>query len=254
MTDAEAHMMQLFCELHSEMPRQGPGGAAYTRQAFTMLTGLPPHAEVLDVGCGPGAQTLTLAALETGAITAVDNHAPYLAELRTAAEQQGLADRIRTAKQDMTALDFPAASFDLIWSEGAIYIMGFEAGLRAWRPLLRAGGFLAVTEATWLEPDPPAELAAFWGEGYPGMQNVEAALATVRAAGYRPLGHFTLPDSSWWTDYYTPLEARLAAFESHYQGDESARQISDMERREIALFRKYARYYGYVFYLMRLEP
>ncbi len=83
------------------------------------------------------------------------------------------------------------------------------------------------------------------------MQNVEANLATVRAAGYRPLGHFTLPDSSWWTDYYTPLEARLAEFELHHQGDESARQISDMERREIALFRKYARYYGYVFYVMR---
>jgi SAM-dependent methyltransferase len=253
MTDADTRTMQLLYELHSQMPRQGPGGAAYTRRAFTMLTGLPPRAEVLDVGCGPGAQTLTLAMLDTGTITAVDNHAPYLAELEVAAEQRGLTDRIRTVEQDMTALDFPAASVDLIWSEGAIYIMGFETGLRAWRPLLRDGGFVAVTEATWLEPDPPAELAAFWDEAYPAMQNIEANLATLRAAGYRPLGHFTLPDSSWWTGYYIPLEARLAEFERHHQGDASARQISDMERREIALFRKYSRYYGYVFYVMRRE-
>jgi len=253
MTDAEDHVMRLFYELHSDMPRQGPGDAACTRQAFSMLAGLPPRAEVLDVGCGPGAQTLTLATLDTGTITAVDNHAPYLAELTAVAEQHGLADRIRTVEKDMTALDFPAASCDLIWSEGAIYIMGFETGLRAWRPLLRAGGFLAVTEATWLASDPPAEPAAFWDEGYPAMQDVEANLASIREAGYRPLGHFTLPDSCWWADYYTPLEQRLAEFERHHRGDESARRIVDMERREIALFRKYARYYGYVFYVMRRE-
>ena len=197
MTDAEVHRMQLFCELHSQMPRQGPGDTACTRRAFTMLTGLPPRAEVLDLGCGPGAQTLTLATLEAGTITAVDNHAPYLAELRATAERHGLSDRIRTVEQNMSALDFPAASFDLIWSEGAVYIIGFETGLRAWRPLLRAGGFLAVTELTWLEPDPPAEPAAFWDEEYPAMQNVETNLASVRAAGFRPLGHFTLPNWSW---------------------------------------------------------
>ena len=33
--------------------------------------------------------------------------------------------------------------------------MGFEAGLRAWEPLLKPGGYIAVTELTWLQPDPP---------------------------------------------------------------------------------------------------
>jgi len=253
-SDADAHMMRLFYDLHSGMPRQGPGSAACTRRAFGMLTGLPPHPRILDVGCGPGAQALVLATLSDGSITAVDDHAPYLAELRAEAEARGLADRIATVRQDMTALDFPAGSFDLIWSEGAIYIVGLEAGLRAWRPLLRPGGCVAVTEATWLRPDPPPDLAAFWDEGYPAMQNIDANLAALRAAGYRPIGHFTLPESCWWTDYYTPLEARLAAFERQHPDDEAAREIVEMERREIALYRKHARYYGYVFYVMRREP
>ncbi|MGE5484827.1 MAG: hypothetical protein ACM3X4_07420 [Ignavibacteriales bacterium] len=46
----------------------------------------------------------------------------------------------------MLQLSFPPESFDLIWSEGAIYIMGFGNGLTAWKPLLRRGGYVVVSE------------------------------------------------------------------------------------------------------------
>src|SRR5262249_11799155 len=60
-------------------------------------------------------------------------------------------------RASMSALDFPDASFDLIWSEGAIYVMGFAEGLRAWKRLLKPHGAIAVTELSWLGPDIPEE-------------------------------------------------------------------------------------------------
>jgi len=252
-SDTDARMMQLFLELHSGMPRQGPGDSESTNRAFSLVAGLPEHPEILDVGCGPGAQTLALAGLASGRITAVDLYRQYLDELAREVELRGLGERVRVQQGNMEGLDFEPGSFDLVWSEGAIYNMGFERGLRAWRPLLRAGGCVAVTELTWLRADPPPEVVEFWAQGYPAMQDAEANLAAVGAAGYRSLGTFALPDSAWWTGYYTPLEERLDEFEARYRGDETAMQVVAMERREIALFRQYSDYYGYVFYVMQRE-
>jgi ubiquinone/menaquinone biosynthesis C-methylase UbiE len=252
-SDTGAHMMQLFMELHSDMPRQGPGDSASTRRAFSLLEGLPEHPEILDVGCGPGAQTLALAGLSTGRITALDLHRQYLDQLERELARGGLGDRVNVLEGNMEELDFASGSCDLIWSEGAIYNMGFERGLRAWRPLLRSGGCVAVTELSWLRPDPPSELVEFWGQGYPAMQDIEANQAALHAAGYRSLGSFALPDSAWLEEYYAPLEARFGAFEARHRDDEAAIQVLEMERREIALFRSYSDYYGYVFYVMQRE-
>ncbi|MDB5040737.1 MAG: transferase [Candidatus Eremiobacteraeota bacterium] len=50
----------LFFELHSSLPREGPGDDATTRSVLLSLD-LPQAPKVLDVGCGPGAGSLVLA-------------------------------------------------------------------------------------------------------------------------------------------------------------------------------------------------
>ncbi|MCT7956183.1 hypothetical protein [Laspinema palackyanum] len=45
-------------------------------------------------------------------------------------------DRITIRQADLGALEDPPGSFDLIGSEGAIYLLGFANGLRLWHPLL----------------------------------------------------------------------------------------------------------------------
>ena len=72
----------VFAELHNDIPRGGPGDFECTRRAFGMLAGLGRQPSILDVGCGPGVQTLDLAALSDGSITAVDNHEYFLGRLR----------------------------------------------------------------------------------------------------------------------------------------------------------------------------
>ena len=243
--------MDIFFEIHQDLPREGPGDNASTRRALALLAHLPPQSLIVDVGCGPGMQTLELARSTQGKIVAVDTHQPFLDKLRQRALAEGVLDRITPVRASMSSLDLKDQSVDVFWSEGAIYIMGFEQGLRAWQRFLKPGGYVAVTEATWLRADPPDDLAAFWAMGYPAMQTVEGNLDIIRAAGYREVSHFTLPPSAWWTNYYTPLEARIAMLRDKYRGDSEALQQLDTEELEIDLYRKYSDWYGYVFYIMQ---
>jgi ubiquinone/menaquinone biosynthesis C-methylase UbiE len=245
--------MNIFWELHQDLPREGPGDNASTRKALAYMTGLPAQPAILDIGCGPGMQTIELARCARGHITAIDTHQPFLDRLQHSAQAEGLADRITPLNMSMFDLPFEPQSFDAIWSEGAIYIRGFEAGLRACRPLLKPGGYVAVTEISWLRPDPPVELAGFWKGEYAGMQNVQENLTSVRAAGYRAIAHFTLPTSSWWEPYYTPQAARVALLREKYRGDAEAMQLLDETDKETELFRRYSDWYGYEFYVMQVE-
>ena len=240
---------EIFWAIHRDLPREAPGSDEATRQAFAMLPDLPAAPRILDVGCGPGAQTLVLAQASGGLVTAVDTHQPFLDDLARRAAQAGLADRIRPLNASMFDLDF-TEPFDLIWSEGAIYIIGFERGLRDWRKLLKPGGFVAVTELSWLKPDPPAAAVAFWQEAYPEMATIEENLARLTAAGYRDLGHFTLPESGWWDNYYNPMAARIATLRQGYQDNAAAQRALDVEQAEIDLYGRFSAWYGYVFYVM----
>lgn len=247
-------MHPVFWEIHRDLPRQGPGAADLTRRAFG-LTGMADSApRVLDLGCGPGAQTIELARLGASQIVAVDNHAPFIEELRTRARRAGFADRIRPQVGDMAQLAFREGSFDLVWCESAIFIVGFEAGLRAWRPLLAAAGCVAVSEAVWLRPDPPADCRAFWDAAYPAITDFAGYLERIDRAGYTPLGHFTMPTSAWWDEYYTLIEPRLPELRRKWSGDPSALEVIEESQAEIDLFRRYSDDYGYAFFVMRRNP
>ena len=247
---AMSRLTSIQWEIHSGLPREGPGDNLATRMAYAMTGDLPRAPRILDIACGPGMQTLELARLSDGDITAVDLHQPFLDVLRRRARDAGLGRLITPMQASMDALPFEPGSFDLIWSEGAIYIIGFERGLTLWRPLLADGGCLAVTECCWLKPDPPEELRAFW-TAYPGMMNVEAAQAVIDRSGYDLLGDFVLPDAAWWEDYYGPMEARIAALEQKYAGDALALAELAGARVECDLRRRYPDWYGYVFFVMR---
>ncbi|ACM20409.1 helix-turn-helix transcriptional regulator, MerR family, and SAM-dependent methyltransferase [Geotalea daltonii FRC-32] len=239
-----------FFELYETMPRQGPGCLAATKKALSMLPPLPEKPDVLDLGCGSGAQTLVLAWEIDGHVTAVDNHRPFLDLLEKSALKAGLTDRIRTEQASMLDLRFEAEKFDMIWSEGALYILGIEQALHALRPLLKSGGCLAFTELTWLSDDLPAEVLDFWGEGYPAMRDVSGNLELAARCGYRIIGHFSLPREAWEEHYYQPLEKRLASFLAAHKDDAAAAEVANQFNTEISLYRQYPDSYGYVFYLL----
>ena len=151
----------------------------------------------------------------------------------------------------MRAPGAPPGSVDLLWSEGALYVLGFEQGLRLWRPLLAPGGCLVASECSWLCADPPAEAAAFFRAGYPGMAGIAENLERARAAGFSVIDHFTLPRAAWWDEFYTPLQERMAQLAP--EADPALAAMIDETRREIALYRLHGDSYGYVFYLLRRD-
>ena len=245
--------MNIFFEIHQDLPREAPGDNASTRQAFSLLTNVPPQPKILDIGCGPGMQTIELAKLTNGQITAVDTYQPYLDELQRRALAEGVSDNINTLNQSMLSLDFAPHSFDILWSEGAIYIMGFEAGLKSWQTLLKKAGYLVVSELCWLQPNPPTEVKEFWQVNYPDMKRIDDNLQLIEASGYRQLGHFVIPKSSWWDNYYTPLKERLNNLRHKYSDDPQANQVLDNELQEIEIYQKYSDRYGYVFYIIQVQ-
>ena len=242
---------EAFFTLHSGLPRQGPGSDASTLKAIHRLPGLPESPRVLDLGCGPGRQTLVLARTLKAPVVAIDIHQPFLDQLTTAAAKTGLADYVKTRRISMDALDYPAESIDLIWSEGAAYIIGISQALQLWRPLLRPGGLLAFTEATWLTDNPPTEAAAYWEKAYPDMNTVAGILRKAEAEGYEVIATFTLPTEDWWAEYYAPLQERITALRSHCADwPELAAVIAEAEE-EIDMFARFGDSYGYVFYILR---
>jgi SAM-dependent methyltransferase len=244
---------QFFLQFHHGIPRKGPGSAEATARAFRRIEGLlPPSPALLDLGCGGGAQTLTLASLTAGSILAVDSYPPFVDELRAQLSSRGLQGRVTAQVGDMKALGLPPSSFDLVWCEGALYVLGFEAGLRTLCPLLRGPGLVVVTEAVWLRPlgELPPDVRAFWEEAYPAITDVDGNLALARRAGFTPLDHFPLPAEGW-SAYVDPLERQMNEVLARHPGDPDAEEAAKRERREFAMFRENLRWFGYEFFVLQ---
>mgnify|MGYP000910542434 CR=1 FL=1 len=247
---------EFFYEIFdASLPRLGPGDEASTQRALNTLlaentAGACPI-RILDIGCGNGPQTVVLAQQTNGSILAVDNHQPFLDELQRRAAAAGVSGKIQVSLRDMRALTKDEGTFDLVWSEGAIFIMGFREGLAAWHSLLAPGGGLAISELAWLKSEPPSDCRQFFANVYPAMTSIEANLATIESCGYEIVGHFAEPESAWWEPYYHPLEERLGILRKRHAADAEKRSVIESIQTEIDVYRKYSAFYSNVFYMMR---
>ena len=241
----------LLFEMHAGLPRQGPGDDETTREAYEKVAPLlPDRPRILDIGCGTGAQTVELARCSGGDITAVDIHQPFLDELRARADDAGSLDRITTISRSVFDLEFEDGTFDLIWSEGAIFILGFERGLREWSRLVKASGCLVVSELTWLKANPPDEPRLFMEKEGAVVRTVDENFAAARALGYEAVGSLVAPEYGWRVNYYRHLEERFGPLKEKYSGDPDAIEQLDNASEEIRLHERYSDYYGYVFYIL----
>jgi ubiquinone/menaquinone biosynthesis C-methylase UbiE len=240
----------------ASLPRLGPGNANLTRKAIGMLPESIKQRgreiRMLDLGCGTGVPTIELAKQIDGTIVAVDNHQPYLDELRRRAEAENVSEKIRPLLGNMFHLEFEDGSFDLIWSEGALYMMGIRDALKTCGRLLKPGGFLGVSDMIWLKPDPPEPCRQFLEAECSFLADLDAVMAMMEEGGYEVLAHFTLPESAWLDNFYCPLEDRVRRLREKYgEADPEKIALFEATEREIDMYRNYSAYYGYEFFLLK---
>nr|VFJ76474.1 MAG: Methyltransferase domain-containing protein [Candidatus Kentron sp. FW] len=242
----------LLVNLHKDGERQGPGDKAQTRLAMSIsgLLNKPRTLKIADIGCGTGASTLILAEDLDANITAIDLFPEFLSILRKRAEYAGLANKIRTLSCSMDDLPFEENSLDAIWSEGAIYNIGFKKGVSYFKRFLKRGGVLAVSELTWLTSERPDDITAYWEKEYPEVGTASEKIGILEEQGFVLLGYFPLPVNCWLENYYIPLEKRFPCFLAEHDGDD-AQSIVDAEASEMDLYKKYSDYYSYGFYIAR---
>ena len=241
---------EIFFEIHKDIPREGSGRDEYTQKAFEMIPKIR-QPKIIDIGCGPGLQTIKLAKMTDGEIIGIDIHQPYLDNLKQNAEKHNLSNRITALNKSMTEMDFPENYFDIIWAEGSIFVIGFERGLKEWKKYIKPNGYMAVHEMTWLKHNPPKEIHEYFQQVYPAITTIEKDLEIIKKTGYKLLGHFPLPEDAWWDLYYNPLEKRLKKLRIKYKNNQEALNMIQEEQKEINLFRKYNKWYGSVFYIMQ---
>ncbi len=239
---------ELLINLHKDNKRQGPGSEEVTKKALQLI-GKKDFRHIVDIGCGTGGQTLTLAKHLAGHITAVDLFTEFLAKLKARVIEDGLQSRITTRQASMEDLPFEAESFDLIWSEGAIYIMGFNKGINEWQKLLKPGGYIAVSELSWTTAERPSEVSQYWQKNYAEIDTISNKIKQLEKAGYSPIAHFVLTESCWLDNYYIPLQAHHEEFLKRYDHAPDAREIIELEKEEFEFYKKYKDYFSYGFYI-----
>lgn len=241
--------LNLICNYFAGLERQGPGSPDVTTRALEFIDNLDSGSRIADLGCGTGGQTMTLARNTPGSITGIDLFPTFIGIFNTNAGKLGLGDRVKGITGSMDDLPFNDGELDLIWSEGAIYNIGFERGLREWRRYLRQGGFIAVTEASWFTETRPDEITRFWLDAYPGIDTVAVKVRQMQEAGYIPVATFILPETCWTDNFYKPQEIWQESFLRKHHGDDMAADFVANQRFEAQLYYRFREYYGYVFYI-----
>jgi ubiquinone/menaquinone biosynthesis C-methylase UbiE len=159
---------------------------------------------------------MELARLGQGEVIGIDIDQPALDKLARKIRKAGFSNRVGAVNCSLLDIAFPDESFDIIWSEGSISVIGFKRGLREWKRFLKPDGFMVIHDE---------------------KGNVEEKLEQISKYGYKLLGYFILSEDIWWTEYFAPLEKLIAKSQTSDTNDPHALEELNRARRELEMFK-----------------
>lgn len=180
-------VFDLICDYFSRLERQGPSSPQATLKALSFINGLDENSIIANIGCGTGGQTMIIAQNVPGSIVGVDLFPAFIDIFNENAKKNHLSNRVMGIIATMEQLPFYNDEYNLIWSEGAIYNIGFARGLRKWNKYLKRGGYVAVSEASWFTNERPKEIELFWTDAYPEIDIISNKVGKMENAGYVPI-------------------------------------------------------------------
>jgi len=247
--EEQAEYIRALIKLHQGLERQGPGDTDFSDYIISQIPALPANPRIADIGCGAGAGTLFLADKFRSKVRAVDFSREFLGELEERAKQRGLAHLVETIECDMGRLDWNPESIDLLWSEGAAYILTFRGALEAWRPLMAANGIAVISEISYFTSKVPETVRDYWQNAYSAMGTESENAKHANSSGFEMIGIHRLPSKAWWDNYYGPLRENIEACK--HSPDSIMQTVIRETEEEMKLFAEHAKHYGYSFYIMK---
>jgi SAM-dependent methyltransferase len=197
---------------HGDLAIWNPVGEPALRRLADGLP-LPPAPRVLDVGCGPGALLVLLAARRGASGVGVDPAAVPAARARRALAAAGAEGRIEIREEPFDASRLAPASFDLAACVGSSHAVGdAAAALASLAPLVRPGGLVLLGEGFWeREPDPG--YLAFLDARREDYRDHAGTEALGREAGLVPLASEACSREDWdrYEDAYAANVERFVA-------------------------------------------
>lgn len=249
--EKEISIRDLICETHIRLKRQGPGSPEMTINALNFLDNLNENSQILDLGCGTGGQTMTLAENITGNIIGIDLFPEFIDVFNKNAKKLNLQERVKGIVASMDKLPFQKEKFDLIWSEGAIDNIGFEKRLTYWNKFLKKDAYVVVTCPSWFINEPPIEIEKFWNDAGSRIDTIENNILIMENAGYIPITTFKLPENCWTDNYFIPREVEEKTLLEKNLGNKTIEDYIENGKYEVELYSKYKEFYGYVFYIAK---
>jgi ubiquinone/menaquinone biosynthesis C-methylase UbiE len=134
-------------------------------EELASLVRIDDSSSVLDAGSGLGGSSRYLAHRFGCSVTGVDLTPSYVAISELLTERTGLTDRVKFQVGNLTNLEFPAAAFDLVWTQHVVMnIRERDEVEREFHRVLKPGGALVFYDIIAADDRPDPHYPVPWSE------------------------------------------------------------------------------------------
>ncbi len=223
-----------------------------TKKVLKQIHLKEPHPAVANIGFGKGNECLLLAKHYSN-IVAIEGNAGYIEEFTKRVEKENLKDKIQIVSSSLENLSFENESFDLILSEGGINYSDFGSRINSWKPFLKNGGYLALSElCVFKDVELPYDLADYLCDSYPfrGIETTDYKIEQIKNAGYKLCGQHKLPDSCWF-DFYRDKTNCYEEMPQRWKNSREGNQVAEYIEEAKYFYTMYKEYFGYIYFILR---